>query len=308
MKKIPVYRSTIGLTDRITDIREVYNAETFVVGLDKAENVIYDVTGAIKVRPGFTTLTSGSFHSLFSIGAYGVCVKDKVLHLINEDLSLSSLGVNINGKKVAYEHVHDGLNDTIFFSDTIVNGLVVGKGILPWTVQEFVGNLSTEAQVTSYLPSVPLGHILRIFNGRMYIAVDNLLFVSEPYAYSWYNPVLPFIFDSYITAVHAITAGLLVSTTTELFLMAGDDCYNFAKIRLLDAGVILGSDISIPATNAGTNSRSPGVVFAVANKGVFMCDENGTLVSLTEDKTVFPNAGNAAVAFLDYRQYIISLM
>ena len=308
MQRLPLYKASIGLSDNIDPLRGAYNTETGAVALAQGDDIIYDVTGAIKSRDRISLSVSGEYHSGFSCDTYGLCVCNGYLCVIEPDLTVRSLSVIIRGKKVAYARIFDGSYDTVFFSDGVIVGKVRNKVAMAWSVQPYVGVQSIQAQVTSFLQYVPVGHILHIFNGRMYIAVDNILYVSELYAYSWYDIKNCFIFESKISVVNSVYTGLIVSTQHEVIFMPGQGPEDFGRVSALNAGAIESSDCVITASDIGGQAKSTQVFFAVPNRGIYSIDESGAAINRTEVFINFPTAGISACFIDQVKQYIITLL
>lgn len=307
MTKFPLYRSAVGLVDKLDSLRVPYFAESGVTGFSRADDVVFDVTGAPSRRNGFSLLSSGVVSSVFSCGHYGVCVKDGYLSIINEDWTVTATATTL-GKKVAWERVFDGKDDVVFYSDGVKVGRVVNRASTTWTVGSYVGVNSTAAQVRQFLSAVPAGHILRIFNGRMYVAVDNILFISEPYAFSWFDALTAFVFDRKITMVNAVQSGLFVGTTEEVVFMAGSGPQDFARVKALSSGAVFGSDVGVTAAGVGVQSGGDVLFFVSSGVGFCRADSTGLVSVESFDSINFPVAGTAAGFVDSYKQYLVSLL
>jgi hypothetical protein len=76
---------------------------------------------------------------------------------------------------------------------------------------------------TQFMEPLPAGHLMRRYNGRMYVAVDNVLFFSDALRYHLYSPEREFIvFPERITMIEPVVDGLYVSSDRVYFLQGGD--------------------------------------------------------------------------------------
>lgn len=304
MHILPVYRSSAGLIDKLDALRPAYNPETGVLNVTQADNVIFDASGAVVRRAGQTLLIAGNFHSGFSCGAWGLCVKDGVLNVVNSDLSLTAVTptVSIRGKKVCYAKVIDDAQETVLFTDGLICGRIRNKVSTAWTVQPYAGIQSFKAQTQVFLPTIPLGHLMCIYNGRLYMAVDEKIYVSEFQAYSWFDDKLTFSMDSRVTMLRPALAGLYVGTLKNAVFFAGASLRSFARIPILDSGVIEGSD-NVYTAAVGTKNF---IYFASPNRGIFVFDDGGNLLFSTEDFLDFPSAVSGA-SLVHNKQYTLTL-
>ena len=307
MNKLRVYRGAAGLVDKLDSLRVAYDGDTGVIGLSRADDITYDVTGAFRRRKGFVRVSSAACHSLFSCGHYGLCVSNNILCIINPDFSLTSLNVAITGRKVTYEKTFTGRQDAIYFSDGNITGIVSGLVAGPWTALAYVGVQATRTKVQQYLPEVPAGNKLLIFNGRMYIAKGTMLYCSEVHAFSWFDPLLAYVFDDEITMLRRVYSGIYVGTNKAVIFLQGGGPNDFARVQAAAFGAIEGTDVQISALQIGLENRGDVILFASSEKGLCLADDMGMVTSFTNVTVEFPVA-NRGSGFIDNNmQYITTI-
>lgn len=308
MKIFPLYHKATGLNTREDPERVGYDIETGVLGLTEAENVDIDLSGAIRRRAGYTKLTTGLCHSLFSCGTYGYCVKEGALCYIDKDLNITALK-DIGNFKVAYVYNFDGYTDRVFFTNGVITGQLFGQQVFSWQPSPYIGINSTESQVVKYMPAVPIGHLLEIFNGRMYIAKDNMLYISEPFAYSWFDEKLAFIFDSRITILRGVLGGLFVATNKEVFFLAGSNPQEFSLVKAYAYGGIEGTDQLAQCSLLGIDIPGNGIIFA-SSQGLCIGTSTGQVLNFTQAFINFPqNCSKIGASLINNNnRYIVTLM
>jgi hypothetical protein len=295
-----LFDKTVGLTDAIDPVRLEDGM------LAKAENVVIDTSGAIKRREGMMSLSSSACHSLFSCGSYGLGVFDGVLKLIESDFSLTSLLSLVGSGRVSYVLGFDGSYDCVFFSNGTVNGKVVNKHYSAWTTGSYVGVASTGSKVIEYLTAPPIGQFLEIFNGRMFVAVGNLIYFSETFDYSRFQ-VTPFVFSSKIQLMVGVTGGMYVGTEDEILFLSGNDPYELSRVRVMIGRAVVGSCVKVTASDIGLQAKAEVIVFSVSGEGVCIGDSSGSIQNLTKIGIQFPSDFVGAGCVTEDKQYIVSM-
>ena len=300
LHEVVLFDKTTGLMDSFDPIRAEEGAVV------RAENVVVDFTGAIKRREGMVALNSLNCHSLFSCGSYGLGVFDDVLCLIERDLSLTSLVSVIGSGRMSYALGFDGMYDSVFFCNGTINGKVVNKQYSAWTTGAYVGVASTDSKVIEYLPAPPIGKFLDIFNGRMFVAVDNLIYFSDPFDYSKFQ-YTPFLFESNVQLMIGVTGGMYVGTEDEVLFLGGNDPYTFTRSKVITGRVVVGSCVKVTASDIGLQAKTEVVVFSVSGDGIYIGSGDGAVQNLTKVGINFPDDLVGAAVVTDEQQYIISM-
>ena len=155
--------------------------------------------------------------------------------------------------------------------------------------------------VTQQMCAPPAGQIIREHNGRLYIAADNVLWVTEPYAPDWVNLSTGFILqEDYITVVEPVDAGVwLVSDQTYFFQGSGPE--DFTIGQRLAYGAVYGTSARVPYARDVVWYTSRGLVLATGD---------GQVTNL-QDQDVAPHDGTSGAALVreqdGLRQAVVSV-
>lgn len=302
-KSLPVYRSAVGLNDKIDAVRVPYDPKTGTTSLSVANDIVFDLTGSASRRDGYALQDSGDYDSVFSCGDYGLCVEDGYLCLLAGGLSspkqLVSLGSN---DRVSYAMSFNGTQDVVYFVNGVMAGKVVDRAYAAWTVPAYVGIDSTESQVRRFETAIPAGHLIMIFNGRLYIAKDNVVYVSEPFAFSWFNITKAFVFESRVKMLRSVLAGVVVSTQSEILLLPGNGPEDFGRVRLCSGMAVEGTDVLMP----GLGQKGDVLFFAVSGRGICSIDSGGSFANHTETFIDFPVSDFGAAYINNQNQYVVT--
>jgi hypothetical protein len=307
MNTIPLFKGASGLADKLDSTRIPWNPKDGTVGLAQADNIMADITGAMVLRDGFTLLKSGVYKSVFQCDDYGFCIEDGYLTLVNSDRTTTHLS-SIGDYRTAFaRHIDDGV-DSVYYSNGFVTGIVKDKINGAWSVPAYVGIQSTEARIKSFMNPIPAGHILGFFNGRMYIAKDNMIYPSEKQAFSWFDESKAYALDSRIRMMRFVTAGLYVSTETQILFFSGHDIDDFGMVKVYDSPAIEGTDVTVQTVNADINTVGSVIFFAVSGRGICSADNSGVVTNYTDDLINFPE-GSLGSAYLDSGEsrYVVTI-
>lgn len=133
---------------------------------------------------------------------------------------------------------------------------------------------------TQFLSPLPAGQHIRLFHGRLYVAVDNVLVYSDPFRRHLYAPDDNFyVFPERITAVEPVDGGIFVASD-QLYFLAGTDPRDFQQRRVYPTSIAEGSSL-----------RIPGTVFPslqIAREVAYFYSSRGPLVGLPDGAVVLP--------------------
>jgi hypothetical protein len=261
--------------------------------LAEAVNVNVGDTGDISVRPGQEIVSAGTFHSLFCDNGDCFVIQDRTsdaaLYKIGTDLSLTGVRSGLmKGARISYWQ--DG--DKTYYSSAHQNGFIEGGISYPWPANPHTG----VETVRAFFPA-PLGKHICIFQGRMWIASENVIWISEPFAYGKFDMARRFFqFQSNVTMVKPVQAGVWVSTETETMFVRAADKFDDIKLEqksaypaheysecvgLLDLSK---TDLQIPGQSAIWSS----------DDGLIVGSSDGSLVVITRNKLVYPKGTQGA--------------
>ena len=155
--------------------------------------------------------------------------------------------------------------------------------------------------VTQQLCPPPAGQIIREYAGRMYIASDRVLWVTEPYAPDWVSLIGGFIMQTDpISVVEPVEDGLWV-VSDQTYFFKGDGPENFDVRPKLAYGAVYGTSSKIPYTND---------VVWYSNRGLILATGGGQVKNLQE-QDVAPHTGTSGATLIreqdGLRQAVVSV-
>lgn len=143
---MPQHPKTVTLSD-FAGLNNVLRPErTDPKYLKEATNVDIDKSGGVHLRLGYTSLDSGSYHSLWSDEKVMLAVKDGTLVKIKSDRSVISLGTTIGTTPISYASIGDKVyiinnkQALVYENDSVRRWGIDVPTTLP-TLTQTVGNL-----------------------------------------------------------------------------------------------------------------------------------------------------------------------
>lgn len=276
-----ILKGTSGLNQKFDSARlseQLGNA----LPLATAINVDIDNTGRITTASGYNQVLTGNWHSLYSSKLHNhfFGVKDDVLVQVDENLAITELFQDVT-TRVSYIATYNGVQEEVFFCTGVINGVIKDATVLPWgliTPTEPVGVIKYAA--------VPTGKLLGSVNGRIFVAKDNVLFWTQPFAFYCMNPLDYAQFDSPIQTLSCLDDGIWIGTLTGIYFLAGRNPKDFTLYKKLDAKVVADSAVIFDLQKSDKVSRY--VILTTAKNGIYFLDGGGNCYPVTYDKIEFP--------------------
>lgn len=265
--------------------------------LSGSSNCFADKTEGMVSREGYLSRDSGSYHSLWRDGGINLGVVNNNLCRIY--ISGNSIGTTVLQSRVGDNRFNFTMGDKIYGTNSLLFGYL-DLASNSWVTPS--GTTQTFKRV------MPAGHLIEWFNGRLYIALNNLVVISDPMA--------PIIYDvredksfiqmgSKLTMMAGVDDGLWVSDENEIVFLPGAGPTNFSLKPVVDYKVIEGSYTK----KTGIVVRDefyPSCVFMTTSKGICLGGNGGKFINLTELNFNMPNS-TTGFGFLrrgTYNQYI----
>jgi hypothetical protein len=305
-RTIKIFSATSGINNKLDPVRLKYDYRKGISDFVACVNCDIDDTGRPFRRKGFTATTrTESFHSLFSAGSFGLGVTGNALAVINADMSKTNIRNVTQNARMSYVRDTDGTQDVIYYANGYENGRVINKISNTWPVGTYVG---PETRKTFYAP--PIGHLLEIRNLRMFIAVDNILWYSEPGAFNLYRLASNYFgFPSRLRMIQAVDGGLWVSDSERIYFLGGEIAPTIQEMpvqkKKADYAAFEGSAVKVPGSRIGEGMEGIVVVFATP-EGVCIGTGDGQLINLTERKIALPS-GLTGAGFYRDGKYIVTI-
>ncbi len=148
---------------------------------------------------------------------------------------------------------------------------------------------------TQFIEPPPAGHLLAYLGGRLYVAVDNLVFYSDPYATEHFRLGDNFIpFPQKVTLLGAVDDGLFVSSDKTYFL-PGVDPEQQALITKSKAKAVAGTMATVDWVDVGDGGESSGeALMWMSDQGVMLGGAGGVLQNVTRKTLRVPAANEGA--------------
>jgi hypothetical protein len=290
-KTIKVLKATKGLNTKLDPTRIRYTMNTGVQELAVAVNVDIDDTGRLSRRKGFTRRLTGDYHSLFSHKETALCVTGDALSVLNADWTTTPIRNVTRGATVSYCPV----DDKIYYVNGYEIGFVQNKRSYSWVQGPYVG-----PDTDRCFQDPPIGSLVRLYNGRIYIAQGDTLWYSEPFDYGRFDLLRNFIhFEGQISMVAPVTSGIFVGTDRNThFLQGGNPAEGYSKIPVCNYPPIQYTDVAfqgkLVVDTEGNVELEPSAdgecVLWMAKEGICFGGPQGNVVNLTKDKIVMPQA------------------
>lgn len=165
---------------------------------------------------------------------------------------------------------------------------------------------------TLYLAAMPGGHIVRGYNGRLYVANGSTLWFSEPLRPHLVSPRHGFLqFTGRIRMVEPTDSGIYVGDDRGVWWLAGGDPNDFKQQMASDTSPLDGSSIVVPSHHLGAiENRAPGdYVVWMSPDGHMVGTADGTVNPLNSGRIkVAPEVAGQSVFFIrDGVKQIITL-
>jgi hypothetical protein len=218
---------TKGLNTVIDNSEIDYNPAKGVEYLSEALDVQISDVGKIQRRPGYMKKAAGDFQGSFNYLNLSLVVSGDSLYRVNPDYSTTLVKSGLTGD--LYDFV--GVNEEVYYVNGKEIGIVDKDGEWKsWSFTQYVGPVANKK-----FGQPPIGHMITYHNARMYVAVENAVFYSEPFFYSAFDYARGYIpFSSRIRLLEAIPEGLFVGTEKEIFFLKGTVPQEFDIARVAD--------------------------------------------------------------------------
>jgi len=289
-----ILKGASGLNNIINPLRHQYNPETGVGFLAEAVNCSIDDSGMISRRAGQTLLSAVSSHSVFCDKGDCFVVQDRAtdaaLYKVGTDFSLTGVRSGLT-KAARTSFCQVGLKT--YYSNAFQNGVIENGISAAWPVNTTHVGATT---VRAFYPA-PIGNHLAYFHGCMWIAIGNVIYISEPYAVGKYDFARRFFqFGSNVRMMKPVLGGIWVSDEQSTGFIAIEDKFEGARrigrssfpahewsenIELVDLSQ---TEFQIPGLSAVWSS----------DEGLCIGSADGQLIVATEKKLIYPTGANGA--------------
>jgi hypothetical protein len=299
MSQVVIMARSLGLYTTVDKTAVPFDPETGKVGLQAAVNISHrDHNGRPGLRPGQIPLHVGSYHSGFARGDSCFFIQertgDAAIMRFNRDRTLTGVRDGLTkGKRMSWEE--DG--GIFYYSNTRQNGVIKGTTSEMWPDQT-----AHHGSVTDRVFSVaPRGKHLCVGLSRMWIAVDNHIYYSEPHAFGKFrlgSNSLGFL--SPVLMIRVVDNGIFVGDTTSIHFFAGTDPAEMQRRKVADYPVREWSITSeaVSGASIGIPDLGDEVWHVVTKRGLCALGSTGLFINRTESRIVYPGTDTPAASLV----------
>lgn len=262
----------VNNVDDATRLAPVTVGHEYVYPLQEALNVDIDNTFRIVSRPGYDDVLSGTnIHSLWSDGVTCLYVDGTELRSLSVSYVSSVLRTGLTtGARMSYVSV----NDRIYFTNGYEIGYVKASVAYP---------LSDPAKEFKEL--LPPGQFIEYYRGCLYVAKDNVLYISDPLC-DYFDVRMGYkLFSKNISLLRAVDDGIYIGDD-RIWWVAGDAPEILERKEVYTYHAISYTDVRVNGQNIGEGIKG-NVVMWTGENGICLGDNSGVVINLTESRYTF---------------------
>ena len=303
IRPINIFRASTGLNVKVDPTRILFDPETGVTDLAVAYNIVHDRTGRPSRRKGYTEVRSEAFTSLFYGGTDVIGVTGTSLCVLSKDLTqYSAIGTVTQDAPLDCVQVADA----VYWVNGHEKGFVYAGENNEWVMPDDYYGVDTKKE----LVGPPLGELIAVHGGQVYIADGPSLYVSDPGSLNHFDSVRGDIpWEANITMLKSVLAGLFVGTNRGCWFLAVSSPEDFRLVKLNDSIVIKGTavkyDIGMTSFGRSLNETGIGVIWT-ATDGIYLGTADGRAYNITDQK-LYPLNALSGTAQIINGNYIVSL-
>ena len=145
---------------------------------------------------------------------------------------------------------------------------------------------------------------LTYYNGRIYMAHDRTVWATDLYLYNYVDKTRTFLqFESEVTMLGAVTNGIYVGTTTDVWFLSGSQLSELKRLPMMSYGALPGSAVSVPSELINPQlpgrqqTESKNALLFMSTSGLCVGLDSGMVYNLTQNQVLFPDAMSVAAMF-----------
>lgn len=252
-----------------------------------------------KRRVGRTALVAGAnYRCLNPFGDPCLFMDDSTMKMLKADLAtVATIKTGMSASaRIAYEKI---VADT-WCSDGTTIGYVRRE---EWNDLPEVTQGYTKAHILNYLRAtrkkMPAGHLMCYYNRRLYVAVGDVIWYSDPLKFHRTRAKDGFIhMDGHVTLLKATADGLWVADGHTHFLQ-GPDARKFTRIEKAPYNAVLHAVAQVPADKIGVDGILEPCFKWASEEGICVGGAGGFFKNLTVDKYDMPEGTIGTALYKD---------
>jgi len=299
MENIRLFSSSNGLNTKVQKTRVAF-AEGGVTDLTKALNISHDRTGRVSRRSGYDRVQEGSFHSVFCDGGDCFVGKTTGLYRVNPDMSLTGVRGNLTGDRISFCQI----GSETYYTNGTQNGVIRDGKSYDWPVGEYLGPVTTRD-----FTGAPVGNHLAYYNGRMCVAVDNVVYFSEPWAPGLFNRSKNFVqFSSDVRMIKPVMSGVFVSDSESTWFFQGSTPEDFTQKKVLGYPALEWSVATDYVEGLDMGLEVPGMCAMWGSRyGAILGLPDGTAMNRSINKVRYPRVGTQGSGLVRDQSFIFNI-
>jgi hypothetical protein len=220
------------------------------------------------------------------------------LYRLNPDYSRTGLRSYLTkGAPLDYTYA----NGQVYYCNGFENGYITADNLShSWVKGTYYG-----VETFRRFSDPPVGHLLAHFDGRIYIAQDNTVWFSEPFAFSAFDLARNyFLYSSRIQMLKGVSKGIYVSDSQAIYFIEYKSPDDIVQKKVYGYPAISGSAIVADAISLQLadsiipeykKSEGP-ILLCATEKGICVGTSDGIFKNITLDKVTYPSSNKAAAA------------
>jgi len=289
-----IFTGTPGLNNVVDTVRLKFDPEGGQRELAEAVNVVIDDTGRLSSRLGQTKISAvPSQVWCDKAAAFQVQQRtsDAAIFQLNPDASVPATPVVsglVKGQRIGFWQA----GDKTYWSSLSARG-VIEDG----TNGDWPGYTHRGAPTQRVFYPAPYSNKICVFKGRMWIAVNNVIFPSEPFAFGKFNMARRFFqFNSNILMMKPVENGVWVSDSEKTGFIADEG--KFEAMKWVKKSSFPAHEFSenIELTDySDTYLQIPGLCATwSSNEGKCIGTPDGEIKVVTKNKLYYPTGTQGA--------------
>ncbi len=203
------------------------------------------------------------------------------------------------------------VNDSVHFSNGTDGGVITpALTVEPFGVDPVATDYGPGSEVIdqrTFMQAMPPGRYVTRYAGRLWDVQGDTIFHSQPLNYRQHDRRYDFIqAPGYVTAFGAVSDGLYLSTSQEVFFLRGDNPSDMKLVKCSDSAAVLDSQVYLPFDTVDTEALAVnGSQYQVSNAfawlsrhGLCIGLPSGVVRILTADRARLPAHARANTALL----------
>ena len=248
-----------------------------IIPLTEAVNVEVDQYNRIIRRRGCVQKRAEDSHSLWSDGGPCYFVSGGALFELLPDFSRRGIRSGIGDNPVSFAQA----GDKVFYCNGEYKGYVQDGQSKPWAVSAFVG-----PETDRTFDDPPIGHLCAYFAGMMWVAREDEIFRSEPFALGWFD-----LFGRRLREKGKIR--LLAPVANGIYIGDEFSIYFYGlereRTKVADYPAIEGAVTFCDASAVSDKMSGRSAIITTTN-GICLAAPGGAFINLTEDTLTYPPA------------------